>query len=159
MLDKLHLFIPFASEHIQLLGADGAADPVHMVDLSSLGVPLQGQISIGEGGKLEADFLRHAWESLSTGFTPLAFKVFHQSLGKRLMPGVEVKASPAKLLQGHNVFGPTCIQKGAEVMFKWLAGSYPQLFDKLNVSATQVYAIDCIMASVFVAGIRSAEYL
>lgn len=147
MLDKLHLFVPFSTEHITLLGADGASDPVHMVDLSALGVPLQGQISIGEGGQLEADYLRHAWESLSTGFTPLAFKVFHQSLGKRLMPGVELKASPAKLLQGHNVFGPTCIQSGAEVMFKWLAGSYPQLFSKLNVAATQVYALDCTYSS------------
>ncbi|MGE9763342.1 phage/plasmid replication protein, II/X family [Pseudomonas sp. PDM20] len=147
MLDKLHLFIPFASEHIQLLGADGRDDPVHSVDLATLGVPLQGQISIGEGGKLEAEYLRHAWESLSTGFTPLAFKVFHQSLGKRLMPGIEVKASPAKLLQGHNVFGPTCIQKGAEVMLKWIAGTYPQLFAKLDIAAAQVYAIDCTFSS------------
>ncbi|AHC77222.1 Phage replication initiation protein [Pseudomonas aeruginosa SCV20265] len=50
------------------------------MDLESLGVPLQGQISRGQGGELQADYLRHAWESLSTGFTPLAFKVFHQSL-------------------------------------------------------------------------------
>ncbi len=63
------------------------------------------------------------------------------------MPGVELKASPAKLLQGHNVFGPTCIEKGAEVMFKWLAGSYPDLFAKLDVSATQVYALDCTYSS------------
>ncbi|AXZ95251.1 replication initiation protein [Pseudomonas aeruginosa] len=147
MLDKLHLFVPFRLEHIQLLGVEGRADPVHVVDLESLGVPLQGQISRGEGGELQADYLRHAWESLSTGFTPLAFKVFHQSLGKRLMPGVELKASPAKLLQGHNVFGPTCIQKGAEVMFKWLHATYPDLFAKLDVPATQVYALDCTYSS------------
>ncbi|ENB5894093.1 replication initiation protein, partial [Pseudomonas aeruginosa] len=81
MLDKLHLFVPFRLEHIELLGVEGRADPVHVVDLESLGVPLQGQISRGEGGELQADYLRHVWESLSTGFTPLAFKVFHQSLG------------------------------------------------------------------------------
>lgn len=147
MLDKLHLFIPFAIEHIQLLGVDGAADPVHMVDLEALGVPLQGQISRGEDGQLQADYLRHTWESLSTGFTPLAFKVFHQSLGKRLMPGVEVKASPAKLLQGHNVYGPTSINLGAQVMLKWIAGTYPDLFSKLDVSAAQVYTIDCTYSS------------
>ncbi|QOF84733.1 replication initiation protein [Pseudomonas sp. ADPe] len=147
MLDKLHLFIPFAIEHIQLLGVDGAADPVHMVDLEALGVPLQGQISRGEDGQLQADYLRHTWESLSTGFTPLAFKVFHQSLGKRLMPGIEVKASPAKLLQGHNVYGPTSINLGAQVMLKWIAGTYPDLFSKLDVSAAQVYTIDCTYSS------------
>ena len=47
MLDKLHLFVPFRLEHIELLGVEGRADPVHVVDLESLGVPLQGQISRG----------------------------------------------------------------------------------------------------------------
>ncbi|SQC69909.1 phage/plasmid replication protein, gene II/X family [Pseudomonas aeruginosa] len=51
MLDKLHLFVPFRLEHIELLGVEGRADPVHVVDLESLGVPLQGQISRGEGGR------------------------------------------------------------------------------------------------------------
>lgn len=143
MLDKIHLFVPFKLEHIQLLGVDGRAEPVHHVDLESLGIPLQGQITRDEDGALQADYLRHAWESLSTGFTPLAFKVFHESLGKRLMPGIEVKASPAKLLQGHNVFGPVCIEKGALVMLKWIAGTYPKLFEMLDVSAAQVYALDC----------------
>ncbi|WP_265182867.1 phage/plasmid replication protein, II/X family [Pseudomonas aeruginosa] len=32
-------------------------------------------------------------------------------------------------------------------MFKWLAGSYPDLFAKLDVSATQVYALDCTYSS------------
>ncbi|MEX6732600.1 hypothetical protein AB2C47_33050 [Pseudomonas aeruginosa] len=67
MLDKLHLFVPFRLEHIELLGVEGRADPVHVVDLESLGVPLQGQISRGQGGELQADYLRHAWESMSTG--------------------------------------------------------------------------------------------
>lgn len=143
MLDKIHLFVPFKLEHIQLLGVDGRSEPVHHVDLESLGIPLQGQITRGDDGALQADYLRHAWESLSTGFTPLAFKVFHESLGKRLMPGIEIKASPAKLLQGHNVFGPVCIEKGALVMLKWIAGTYPTLFSMLDVKSAQVYALDC----------------
>ena len=143
MLDKIHLFVPFKLEHIQLLGVDGRSEPVHHVDLESLGIPLQGQITRGDDGALQADYLRHAWESLSTGFTPLAFKVFHESLGKRLMPGIEIKASPAKLLQGHNVFGPVCIEKGALVMLKWVAGTYPTLFAMLDVKSAQVYALDC----------------
>lgn len=143
MLDKLHLFVPFRLEHITLLGAEGRSEPVHYVDINGLGIPLQGQVQQRDDGGFDVEHLRHAWESLSTGFTPLAFKVFHESLGKRLMPGVEIKASPAKLLQGHNVFGPTCIQKGAEVMLKWLAGSYPKLFSMLDVHETQVYCLDC----------------
>jgi II/X family phage/plasmid replication protein len=63
------------------------------------------------------------------------------------MPGIEVKASPAKLLQGHNVYGPTSINLGAQVMLKWIAGTYPDLFSKLDVSAAQVYTIDCTYSS------------
>lgn len=148
MLDRIHMFVPFKASEVRHGGPDWSADEqMHWVDLESLGVPLQGQVSRGDDGALQAEYLRHAWESLSTGFTPMAFKVFDKSLGKRLMPGIEVKASPAKLLQGHNVFGPTCIEKGATVMFKWLAGSYPALFEKLDIPAAQVYALDCTFSS------------
>lgn len=99
----------------------------------------------GEGYDVEG--LSHAWESLPSSYTPMAFKVFHQSLGKRLDPGVELKASPAKLLQGHNVFGPTSIRMGAEVMLKWLAGSYPDLWSKLDVLSIEVYALDCTFSA------------
>ena len=47
MLDKLHLFVPFRLEHIELLGVEGRADPVHVVDLESLGVPPKGRSAEG----------------------------------------------------------------------------------------------------------------
>lgn len=147
MLDRIHLFVPFKLEHITLMGIDGRSDPLHLVDIESLGIPLQAQITVDEEGNRHAQYLRHAWESLSTGFTPMAMKVFHESMGKRLMPGVELKASPAKLLQGHNVFGPTCIEKGALTMLKWLAGTYPKLFDMLAIDCCEVYDIDCTYSS------------
>lgn len=147
MLDRIHLFVPFRNEHITLLGVEGRSEPVHRVDIESLGVPLQAQITVDENGGKHAEYLRHAWESLGTGFTPMAMKVFHESMGKRLMPGVELKASPAKLLQGHNVFGPTSIASGSEVMLKWLAGTYPKLFEMLAVDCCEVYDIDCTYSS------------
>lgn len=141
------MFIPFKSDCVISATHHQADEPVYSVNLESLGVPLQGQISRDEEGKLQADWLRHAWESLSTGFTPMAFKVFDRSLGKRLMPGVELKASPAKLLQGHNVFGPTSIEKGAEVMLLWLNTRYSKLFGCLDIAKAEVYALDCTFSS------------
>lgn len=141
------MFIPFKSDCVISATHHQADEPVYSVNLESLGVPLQGQISRDEEGKLQADWLRHAWESLSTGFTPMAFKVFDRSLGKRLMPGVELKASPAKLLQGHNVFGPTSIEKGAEVMLLWLNTRYSKLFGCLDISKADVYALDCTFSA------------
>ncbi|WGW66225.1 phage/plasmid replication protein, II/X family [Pseudomonas aeruginosa] len=73
--------------------------------------------------------------------------MFHQSLGKRLMPGVELKASPAKLLQGTTCSARPASRREAEVMFKWLHATYPDLFARLDVPATQVYALDCTYSS------------
>jgi len=147
MLDKIHMFIPFRSDAITIVGD---VDRHHSltVDLATLGIPMRATsvFSDGQGGYVVED-LSHAWESLPTSFTPMAVKVFHQSLGKRMTPGVELKASPAKLLQGHNVFGPTSIRLGAEVMLKWLAGSYPELFQKLDIPNIQVYCLDCTYSS------------
>lgn len=147
MLDKIHMFIPFSTDAITLHG-DANGHYFLDVDLETLGVPLRSSsvLADGQGGYIVED-LSHAWESLPTSFTPMAVKVFHQSLGKRMNPGVELKASPAKLLQGHNVFGPTSIRKGAEVMLKWLAGSYPELFAKLDWLNAQVYGIDCTFSA------------
>lgn len=143
MLDKIHMFIPFKAQAIAT-STGKRGNELLIVDLEALGVPLRATSVLADGkGGYQVEDISHAWESLSTGFTPLAFKVFHQSLGKRVQPGVELKASPAKLLQGHNVFGPTSIRKGGEVMFKWLAGSYPKLWALLDWQAAEVYGIDC----------------
>jgi len=143
MLDKIHLFVPFRIDAIAT-STGKRGNELLVVDLEALGVPLRATSVLADGkGGYQVEDISHAWESLSTGFTPLAFKVFHQSLGKRVQPGVELKASPAKLLQGHNVFGPTSIRKGGEVMLKWLAGSYPKLWALLDWQAAEVYGIDC----------------
>lgn len=143
MLDKIHLFVPFKAQAIAT-STGKRGNELLIVDLEELGVPLRATSVLSDGkGGYQVEDISHAWESLSTGFTPLAFKVFHQSLGKRIQPGVELKASPAKLLQGHNVFGPTSIRKGGEVMLKWLAGSYPKLWALLDWQAAEVYGIDC----------------
>lgn len=143
MLDRIHMFIPFLEEATDLIGS--AEHPFRIVDLENLGISLRaaGGVSRRDDGGFDVEDLSHAWESLPSSYTPMAFKVFHQSLGKRLMPGVEIKASPAKLLQGHNVFGPTSIRLGAEVMIKWLAGSYPLLWARLDFRAIECYALDC----------------
>ncbi|MCQ4243446.1 replication initiation protein [Stutzerimonas decontaminans] len=143
MLDKIHLFVPFRVDAIAT-STGKRGNELLVVDLEALGVPLRATSVLADGkGGYQVEDISHAWESLSTGFTPLAFKVFHQSLGKRVQPGVELKASPAKLLQGHNVFGPTSIRKGGEVMLKWLAGSYPKLWALLDWQAAEIYGIDC----------------
>lgn len=150
MLDRIHLFIPFLPDFVDLLNVEGRADPVHIVrggleGLGAAGVRLCSSSVVVDPvtGEKHCEDLRHPWESLSTGFTPMAVKVFHETMGKRAMPGVELKASPAKLLQGHNVFGPTDIALGAAEMWQWLSIAYPGLTKMLDLEKAEVYDIDC----------------
>lgn len=147
MLDRIHMFIPFQLSAVHEIGT--IERPFQVVDLEKLGIQMraEGGVTRRDDGGFDCESLSHAWESLPSSYTPMAFKVFHQSLGKRLRPGVELKASPAKLLQGHNVFGPTSVRKGAEVMIKWLAGHYPLLWAQLDWSAIEVYALDCTFSA------------
>lgn len=154
MLDRIHLFVPFLPEFVDLLNVEGRHDPVHVVrggleGLGAAGVRLSASSVVVDPVTLEktCEDLRHPWESLSTGFTPMAVKVFHESMGKRAMPGVELKASPAKLLQGHNVFGPTDIALGAAEMWRWLAVAYPGLTKMLDLEHAEVYDIDCTFSA------------
>ena len=111
MLDKIHLFVPFRVDAIAT-STGKRGNELLVVDLESLGVPLRATSVLADGkGGYQVEDVSHAWESLSTGFSPLAFKVFHQSLGKRVQPGVEMKASPVKLLHPRNLiypFAPPC---------------------------------------------------
>jgi II/X family phage/plasmid replication protein len=146
MLDRIHLFIPFLPDYVDLHHVEGRSDPIHFVigGLEALGIPLSAKVTVDRvTGEKTIDDLRHPFESLATCFTPMAFKVFHESMGKRAMPGVEMKASPAKLLQGHNVFGPTDIALGASEMWQWLAIAYPGLSKMLDLEKAEVYGIDC----------------
>jgi II/X family phage/plasmid replication protein len=145
VLDRLRLFIPFRVTEVaggdRFLDVDQAisGDCKGLVDLERYGTRLDGAISIDEDGRRQVESLRHPWEKLPTSFTPMAFKIHNNGFS---YPGVELKASPAKLLQGHNVFGPVSIQLGGMEMLTLLSVTYPRLFDALDVGSTEVYELD-----------------
>lgn len=145
VLDRLRLFIPFRCTEV--VGGDRFLDTESamaagfdgLVHLDRYGTRLDGAISVGADGKRQIDSLRHPWEALPTSYTPLAFKIHNTGYH---YPGVELKASPAKLLQGHNVFGPTSIRQGGEEMLTLLSVTYPRLYDALDVALTEVWELD-----------------
>lgn len=55
-----------------------------------------------EEGNVRHKVLNHPYSKLPTSFTEMAFKFFHEGY---YYPYVELKCSPAKILQGHNVYG------------------------------------------------------
>lgn len=153
MLDRLRLSIPFSPQYVtgakSYLTARNAMAHGHrgsILDIHALKIPLGARAVARADSEdrmfkdWEIDGLYHKYEHLESSFTPLAFKVFHDSF---CYPCVELKASPAKLLQGHNVFGSVDIAIGAAEMLSTLQSTYPVLYEMLEVSSCEVLELDC----------------
>lgn len=138
MLDHLRLQIPFDASLV-VTDEEGRYGLLG-VDLHDLEINLGSRCVVRDAdGTIKPQVLHHPYESLPTSFTAMAFKVH---LDGFYMPYVEIKASPAKLLQGHNVFGSDDIESGAFEMLGYLAEAYPTLYSMLYVQGTEVKHLD-----------------
>lgn len=150
LLDMIKISIPFSDEYLVTTSQAADGDVCCYVDIeecSRRGVSLEAKRVDCVGGDInsldryEVTDLRHPYESLPTSFTGVAFKIFQGS--KLRHPCCELKASPAKILQGHNIFGGTSIAPGAIEILMTLHHSYPSLYEMLDVKNTLLDAIDC----------------
>lgn len=109
-------------------------------DLKSLGLKrLQSSID-ADGDEFD---LRHPWESIPSDFSGMAFKVFDADTSRKESTAfVEIKASPAKLLQGHNVFGSDDFMSCCIVLLKTLCMAYPDLIEHLDNDNWELFEID-----------------
>lgn len=145
MIDFLKLSIPFKNEHI-LVCKDGETSFLkeNLIEISrKVGLKLRsGNVTFQIDGDLEVSELSHPYESIPSHFASLAMKVFNGSELLKTPPYVELKASPAKLLQGHNVFGSTNIETCAFAMLQPLIYSLQQLYEMLDIENVMVDWID-----------------
>ncbi|MEN9430352.1 MAG: hypothetical protein RJA86_1211 [Pseudomonadota bacterium] len=148
MLDGLRFSVPFSSEFV--IGAEGYAyisaqkaidDGIKgEVNLKDTGVSLSARrIYQDEAFEWHHEELNHPFESLPSSNTDIAFKVFADGSG---YPYVMLKASPANILQGHNVFGGDSIRTAAFEFLGVLRQSEPKLFSMLDIASTQVTSMD-----------------
>lgn len=137
MIDHLCLAIPFDAS---LVSESETGRGLLAVDFHDLGVPLAARsVSRFDDGTISAQVLYHPYESLPTSYTGMAMKVYDDAHG---LPYVEIKASPAKIMQGHNVFGSESIELGALEMLGYLSSAYPDLYGLLYVAGTEVNHLD-----------------
>lgn len=143
MIDLLKLDLPFKSEWLLVSPTADHRSGVY-IDLEQ--VAKQGRLKLSAmaveyeiDGDLTVSGLTHPFESLPSHFGNLAMKI-HQG-GSNRVPGIELKAS-AKLLQGHNVFGPTSIELLASEMFSTLALACPELFEMVDIPNTMLEWMD-----------------
>lgn len=138
MLDHICINAPFESSFFSV-DSEGRYFFVD-VDLHSIEIPLASRsVHKNDDGSISAAALFHPFESVPTHYTGMAMKVFFDTSYE---PYVQIKASPAKLLQGHNVFGSDNIEQGAMEMIGFLHEAYPVLARMLDWPRAWVSHID-----------------
>lgn len=110
------------------------------VDLLSLGLTVGARdVYIDEQGNTQHSVLYHPYDELPTSFTNVAFKLVHEG---KIKPHVMIKCSPAKIMQGHNVFGSDNLDLGIFEMLGFLAESHPSLYNILDIENAQIVNLD-----------------
>lgn len=138
MNDHICINLPFSDQYV-VCGQDGLYAFIDF-DPLCMDIPLASRsVHMNLDGTLNASALFHPYESLPTHYTGMACKIFFDS---SYWPYVQIKASPAKLLQGHNVFADITLEQGAAEMLGYLHMAYPVLCEKLDISKAWVSHID-----------------
>lgn len=154
MIDMLVLRLPFFKDykmHYELLLDDSGKEvfvpkkeyyesPLKLHDLK---IPLECSLD-SEGEEVG---LRHPWEVIPSSYSNLAFKVFdfrETELQERLTHDfyVELKASPAKLMQGQNLYGSDDLAICAESLLNLFFDAYPVCAQHVNLQDITVEQVD-----------------
>lgn len=137
MLDHLRLSIPVLPIFIKKMGDT----QIFNGDIRDFDLPAATRhVSRDLDGNTITGDLYSPYESLPSSYTDMAMKFYTQS--RHCPPYVEIKASPLKLLQGHNLYGFESIQLGAVEMLGLLGDAYPQLVAILDFANIEVLHLD-----------------
>ncbi|EOW4653724.1 phage/plasmid replication protein, II/X family, partial [Acinetobacter baumannii] len=137
MLDFLRLAIPIIPTHVRSLENN------HWFtgDIRDYGIPAATRhVGKLDDGTTTTGELYHPFESLPSDYTDMAMKFYTHTINRT--PYVEIKASPLKLLQGHNVYGFESIELGSDHMLGMLLEAFPQLAPILDLPNTEVLHLD-----------------
>lgn len=131
MIDKLTLRCSFKRSELDKSSR-------FRLNLKNLGIPLEQ--SLDRNG--EVINTRHSWESIPSNFSGMAFKVFDLRDTKLDKFYIEIKASPAKLMYGQNIYGSSDFVECAFFMIDFLYESYPELAKHLDFDSWSLENID-----------------
>lgn len=137
MLDFLRLAIPIIPTHVCSLDNRYWFNG----DIRDFGIPAATRhVSKDDDGKTITGELYHPYESLPSDYTDMAMKFYTNTTNTP--PYVEIKASPLKLLQGHNVYGFECLELSSTHMLGMLFEAFPYLVQILDLENIEVLHLD-----------------
>ena len=144
MYDKLELHIPFKYNHC-LVDHRGYGEldmmKLGFMGLNVIAMDVEYYINPNKPHKLRK--LRHVWEKLPSSFTDIAMKIRNGNAEANILwPSLIVQASPAKVAQGHNIFGFTDLRLCAEHILAPIFDGQPELAEMLDFGNTQVKQLD-----------------
>ncbi len=135
MIDKLVLRCDFHK-----VGYPARWPNFHLVEL---GVPLEQ--SVNRDGQVFRT--RHPWESIPSSYESMAFKIFDNRYDGLDQFYIEIQASPAKLMLGHNVFGSDDFYDCCQTLIDLLCTTYPELVPYLDFDSWCLRHIDITYSS------------
>lgn len=143
MYDKFHLHIPFDDRFVTVLHSSQPDDLRGWVDFRQYDFKGTAPCRFDNGQVIFDDPKCAKFDTISSGISGMAVAFFPEGNGFNHWPHVVIKASPAKILQGHNVFGSEDPRPGVMQMLANLRLGFPKLFAHLDIQATEICYIDC----------------
>lgn len=128
MIDMVAISIFFQSKVVNETPVQNFIDE-HML-MREYGISMDGQV-YWEDGKAVHQRLHHKFESIPSHNATLAFKIVNGT-DFRNYPYLKIVGNPAKLLQGHNVYGSDNIEMCVMAVVDCFALAYPELSEVLD---------------------------
>lgn len=154
MIDLLTIKIPFV-ESIVAMSPDGTNGLIDLRECQKRGCRMEaGDVTFTTNDYrldsenitvAEVSALRHPFEALPSSWSTLAFKV--RAGGQNYYPYIELKASPAKLLQGHNVFGSCDVMLCIDSLITAFCYAMPDMAEILEFNNAELAQIDCTFSA------------
>lgn len=155
MLDLLRITIPFRpSAVVTSRPVSSVAEAAHfgvyghirdMLKYTSDGMRVSAfSVAYDEEGNVSVSELKHPFESLPSSFSGIAVKIYDGFMGASapVWPHVSMKASPAKVMQGHNIYGGSCLLQASIEFIMTLREVRPSLYKDLSIADSQATNID-----------------
>lgn len=142
MWDKLDNEVPFLPAHVNELVTSTIEKPAGWVNPQDYDFNLFAQVDIVDGKPVISEIKSAKWDTISSGISGIAVGFFPEGNGFNKWPHVRIKASPAKILQGHNVFGSECLKQGLAQMWAMFAIAFPKIHAHLDIQNARVRYTD-----------------
>jgi II/X family phage/plasmid replication protein len=146
MIDMFAINIPLKKEAIIQMGDCGFVNYEKLAEKTGLKISC-GDIEfsiVNDKKEVSTSDLYHAWSTIPSSYTDIACKVFDADpRANSFWAYIQIKASPAKVMQGHNVYGSENFRLCAEFILDSLKQAQPELWDFLDVGLAELVRVDC----------------